>query len=60
MPGTRQEYWGLKLAANRKRDRRNRRKPRTLGWTVLVVWECEIKALGNLEGRIERFLNKCG
>ena len=60
LPGTRQEYWGPKLAANRKRDRRNRRKLRTLGWTVLVVWECEIKVLGRLEGRIERFLHKCG
>jgi DNA mismatch endonuclease (patch repair protein) len=35
-------YWVAKIEANIKRDRRNRRALRRLGWRVLRVWESEI------------------
>ncbi len=60
LPGTRPEYWGPKLQANRKRDRQNRRALRTLGWTVLVVWECETKRPERLEAKLGKFLRPCG
>jgi G:T-mismatch repair DNA endonuclease (very short patch repair protein) len=29
---------------------------RTLGWSVLIVWECETKDVTVLRGRLQRFL----
>lgn len=43
MPHTRIEYWEEKFRKNRERDSRNIKKLEDEGWTVIVVWECEIK-----------------
>jgi len=43
MPVSRPEFWGPKLAANVKRDRRQQRALRRLGWRVYVIWECQTK-----------------
>lgn len=40
-PGTNKTFWAAKFAANVMRDRRTLRAVRRLGWTPLVVWECE-------------------
>ncbi|MGC1301962.1 MAG: very short patch repair endonuclease [Caulobacteraceae bacterium] len=37
------EVWEAKIEANRSRDRRNRAALREAGWTVVRVWEHEIK-----------------
>ncbi|MGE3109710.1 MAG: very short patch repair endonuclease [Phycisphaerales bacterium] len=57
-PQSRVEYWGPKIARNVDRDRRNRRRLRALGWSVLVVWECETlpSRLQGLSERVKRFL----
>ena len=36
------EFWHKKFDTNVKRDRRNQRALRRLGWKVIVVWECQI------------------
>lgn len=36
-------YWKQKIEGNRKRDRRNFRKLRSLGWTVLRFWEHDVE-----------------
>jgi DNA mismatch endonuclease (patch repair protein) len=36
--------WRSKIWANRERDRRNFRKLRRLGWTVLRVWEHQVES----------------
>lgn len=36
-------YWTAKIAANRARDRRTNRLLRQLGWTVVRVWETDIR-----------------
>lgn len=58
MPATRVDYWNAKFARNVARDRRNQRALRQLGWSVLVVWECQTRAAnrGSLERRLTRFL----
>lgn len=38
------EKWETKIAANMARDRRNRRELRKSGWTVLRIWEHQVKA----------------
>ena len=37
------EYWGPKIAGNVKRDRRNASTLRAEGWTVLRIWEHDLK-----------------
>jgi DNA mismatch endonuclease (patch repair protein) len=56
MPSTRRKYWGPKLRRNKERDRANVRKLRRLGWRVLVVWECSVRADKALRRRLARFL----
>jgi DNA mismatch endonuclease (patch repair protein) len=56
VPGTRQEYWAPKLQANRKRSQRNCRLLCTLGWNVLVIWECQTRNTAQLQTRLRRFL----
>jgi G:T-mismatch repair DNA endonuclease (very short patch repair protein) len=34
-------YWSPKLTRNKARDATHARKLRTLGWRVLVIWDCE-------------------
>ena len=55
-PKTNRAYWALKITRNRKRDTRNRRMLRTAGWSVLVVWECQLKDATRLARRIDTFL----
>lgn len=43
-PATRIEFWLDKFEKNVARDQRNVVALQTLGWRVLVVWECDIKA----------------
>ncbi len=42
-PLTREKFWKDKFEANRERDQRNYYALESLGWRVLVVWECSIK-----------------
>jgi DNA mismatch endonuclease (patch repair protein) len=44
MPSTRREFWQEKFDGNVNRDARNRADLEAAGWTVLTVWECELKA----------------
>ncbi len=38
------EKWEAKIAANIRRDRRNRAKLRRLGWKVVRIWEHQLEA----------------
>lgn len=55
MPRSNQDYWSTKIQRNADRDERNRAKLEALGWTVLVVWECEC-SLGDLENLLQSLL----
>lgn len=46
-PQSRTDYWGPKIEGNRSRDLRNVMKLRGLGWEVLEVWECRVRAGGD-------------
>ncbi len=54
-PKANADYWNMKLAGNVARDARTRAELEALGWRVLVVWECEIKAEG-LADKLRAFL----
>lgn len=57
-PKTRIDFWKEKFEKNISRDRRNLRELRKLGWSVLVVWQCEIKDKDKLEKKIRLFIEK--
>ena len=57
-PKTRVGFWRAKLEGNKARDRRSIAKLRRDGWTVLVLWECEIGNKPVLIGRINAFLSR--
>jgi DNA mismatch endonuclease (patch repair protein) len=44
-PSARQDYWLAKFERNVRRDSENRFKIEELGWTVLVVWECQLRGI---------------
>ncbi|GGP25817.1 very short patch repair endonuclease [Silvimonas amylolytica] len=44
VPQTRTEFWMGKINSNRARDRREYAELKALGWRVLVVWECAVRA----------------
>jgi DNA mismatch endonuclease (patch repair protein) len=43
IPKSRLEYWEKKLHANVARDERNRAQLLAMGWSVIEVWECDIR-----------------
>ena len=58
LPKTNVEFWTDKLKTNALRDRRNIRKLRKLGWSVLVIWECRTKDTQKLRKKLLTFLEK--
>ena len=42
-PKTNAEFWRTKIENNRERDLRDYTFLESLGWRVIVVWECELK-----------------
>lgn len=51
-PKSNVEFWTEKFNKNVARDKKKREDLEELGWTVLTIWECEIKK--ELEVQIER------
>lgn len=51
-PATNQDYWLPKFERTVKRDRRTQEELHTLGWNVVVVWECELKDTAMLKNRL--------
>lgn len=44
IPETNTDYWRKKIARNQARDREHVKALGALGWRVLIVWECTLKA----------------
>jgi DNA mismatch endonuclease (patch repair protein) len=43
LPKARAEWWATKLGQNKIRDRLVTRTLRRMGWTVIRIWECDLK-----------------
>jgi DNA mismatch endonuclease (patch repair protein) len=57
LPKSRLSFWREKIAANRRRDARVRAEMQALGWSSLVLWECELRDEARLASSIKEFLN---
>lgn len=47
------EFWDAKIARNRHRDEVTTAHLEALGWTVITVWECELKGKEAARARID-------
>ena len=57
IPKANTEYWSNKLSRNIERDRRNQEALLSLGWEILIIWECDLKDPDKLIFRINRYLS---
>jgi DNA mismatch endonuclease (patch repair protein) len=57
IPQTRKKFWQTKRQATVARDRKTIKELKTLGWKVLVLWECQIRNTPELSNRIKEFLS---
>ena len=57
LPKSRLDFWLPKLEGNKRRDEKNKRELRRMGWKILTVWECELKKPARLADRVRRFLD---
>ena len=61
-PTSNKTFWENKLTKNIDRDRKNQLTLKELGWSYLVIWECQIKNthLVKLGNRLEKFIETSG
>ncbi len=43
MPKTNTTFWEKKINCNKERDKEEQKKLASMGWHVIVVWECQLK-----------------
>lgn len=55
-PKSRPEFWQRKFDANVLRDKKNMQELARLGWTSLIVWECETRDMSELEEKLTVFV----
>lgn len=51
------DYWHRKIENNKLRDIKNTRLLDSVGWRVLVIWECETKDEDTIIKKLEEFMN---
>lgn len=54
LPRNNQEFWAKKLQTNKDRDIFVNRELRKQGWTVVRVWEHELREPGKVAARVRR------
>lgn len=56
IPKSNTDYWIPKLTANVARDSLHKANLEKIGWSVVVIWECETKKTNDLTKRINIIL----
>lgn len=56
-PKTRIDFWQEKFSSNTRRDRRTVRALKKLGWSILIIWQCQLKDPAKLGARLNEFLD---
>ena len=60
IPATRRDFWEAKFEANVARDEKQQAALAGAGWTVLVLWECELKDERKIEERLWAAIDSAG
>lgn len=58
LPATRRQWWRNKLDRNVRRDQAKAAELERQGWSLMTVWECELREAAKLAGRLKRFLSR--
>ena len=53
VPKTNTDFWVAKVARNQERDQEVWRKLESKGWSVIIVWECQLK-MASLDETVKR------
>ena len=56
LPETNREFWVNKISNTKKRDVRNKRELETLGWKVIIIWQCEISSKLKFESKMKNVI----
>ena len=56
LPKSRLDFWLPKLEGNRERDAATVERLESMGWDVLLVWECELRDREQLGNKLRRFV----
>jgi len=56
LPATNVEFWRTKIGKNTARDQQVRQKLAELGWSVLVLWQCQLGDVESLTDNLQAFL----
>ncbi|RIV86851.1 very short patch repair endonuclease [Aurantiacibacter zhengii] len=57
IPKSNTQYWKKKIGSNIDRDVRSLGALKALGWSVAIVWECELKEPNSVMRRMSMFLD---
>lgn len=52
LPKSNISFWKCKFQKNVARDNRVQLELRRLGWNILIIWECELQNMKQLEARL--------
>jgi DNA mismatch endonuclease (patch repair protein) len=55
-PRSHREFWNAKLDRNVQRDQEVIARLATERWSVLIIWECELKDSAAVTAKLQRFL----
>ena len=56
IPATNRDFWLTKLEDNQARDARNIALLEETGWSVMTVWECQLRDMSAVTERLVAFL----
>jgi DNA mismatch endonuclease (patch repair protein) len=56
VPKSNRDFWLPKLRQNKERDSKNIYALTQLGWSALVIWQCELKDINAVRVRVKEFL----
>lgn len=57
LPASNAEFWQRKIAGNVHRDQNVVTQLNQAGWRVILVWQCQLKHITNLERRFKAVLS---
>ncbi|WP_265443324.1 very short patch repair endonuclease [Acetivibrio straminisolvens] len=56
IPKTRTDFWLEKINGNIKRDNKNIEQLKSMGWNVVIVWQCELQK--NFNERVQQLVRE--
>ena len=59
-PKTKKIFWREKFIANVERDRKVQKELKSLGWSIQIIWECELSDPEKVKKYLKSYLNQTG